>query len=79
MIDFKIFSFDKLSSTHQKIEEYNNLSYVCVVAKEQDMGRGRNGRTFVSKMGGLYTSIAFDVDDNATNSPLEVGALPTRQ
>ena len=72
MIDFKIFSFDKLSSTHQKIEEYNNYPYVCVVAKEQDMGRGRNGRTFVSEVGGLYTSIAFDVDDNATNSPLYV-------
>ncbi len=57
--------FEKLDSTNAWLRtrcEKEPVGGICVVAKEQSLGRGRSGRSFVSPKGGAYFS--FSLTDN---------------
>lgn len=52
---FRLYFFDKLSSTNDKAKEFNAGS--VVVTKQQTTGRGRFRRRWHSGIGGIYCSI----------------------
>ena len=55
----ELFAFDKVGSTSDKAREYALLGKkenAFFVAREQTAGRGRRGRSFISREGGLYIS-----------------------
>jgi len=57
--------FDRLTSTNTKIWELIDRGVkipVGVIALQQTAGRGQWGKTWVSSRGGLYLSVALDLD-----------------
>ena len=67
----KVFCFDKVDSTNNiaKNMALNDAKEgTLVIANEQSAGRGRLGRTFLSKRGGIYFSIVLRPQSNACNT-----------
>lgn len=59
---FKIYSFKKIDSTNnfaKKLAKKSAKEKTVVIASEQTAGRGRLGRTFLSKKGGVYFSVVL--------------------
>lgn len=59
---FKIYSFKKIDSTNnyaKKLAQNGAKEKTVVIASEQTAGRGRLGRTFLSKKGGVYFSVVL--------------------
>ena len=63
MAKYKLFSFEKISSTqtyaHDMINSGRATDHVAIVARAQSAGRGRYRRTWVSHHGNLYVSFIF--------------------
>ena len=70
----KIIFYDVTDSTNTRAKEYArenplNREAVIFIANEQTGGRGRRGRSFVSRSGaGIYISILTYPDESATNA-----------
>ncbi len=64
MAKYKLFSFDKISSTqtyaHDMIAAGRGADHIAITAQAQSAGRGRYRRTWVSHHGNLYVSFIFD-------------------
>ena len=58
----KIFEFDTVTSTFDKISDYPAKHLLTVVAKKQTKGSGRLGRSWQSDEGGLYFSTYIKAD-----------------
>lgn len=56
----KIYKFDCVTSTFDKLTEYQPEHLLTVVAKTQTSGCGRRGRNWQSDQGGLYFSTVLD-------------------
>ena len=56
----KIYTFDCVTSTFDKISEFQPEHMLTVVAKRQTSGCGRRGRTWQSDEGGLYFCTLLD-------------------
>ncbi len=56
----KIYTFDCVTSTFDKINEFEPQHLLTVAAKRQTSGCGRRGRTWQSDEGGLYFSTLLD-------------------
>ena len=57
--------FDIIPSTNQKIWSLIDLEYpfpIAVIALQQTAGKGQWGRSWQSSLGGLYLSVAINVD-----------------
>ena len=57
---YKLICFKKINSTNiyaKKLAEKGSKEGTVITAREQTEGKGRLGRTFVSKRGGLYFSV----------------------
>lgn len=63
---FSVHTVDSISSTNDRLKEYsrNIDSGFVLIAENQTGGRGRNGKTFHSRPGGLYMS--FILRENKT-------------
>ena len=66
--DFKIIEYDTVGSTNAEAKVYaaraEGFSPVLFVAREQSAGRGRLGRSFLSRRGqGIYMSLLYFTDD----------------
>lgn len=73
MKNFKIIKKFSVPSTQSETEKYVGIyDNVAVIAKRQTKGRGRNGRTFVSPLGGFYMSARVSCKKAATKSTLFV-------
>lgn len=67
----KILRFKKLDSTNsyaKKLAIEGESEKTVIVAREQTAGRGRLGRTFLSKRGGLYFSVILRPDIKAEDT-----------
>ncbi len=71
----KLLFFDKLSSTNDYLKEVPFSPFLGVVALEQTCGRGRRGKSWLSKRGkGLYLSVMFPpLKENLTLASLAFG------
>lgn len=58
-----ILHFDCVSSTFDKLKEYNREKVLAVVSKIQTDGVGRMGRNWSSKEGGLYFSFYLEQNE----------------
>jgi BirA family biotin operon repressor/biotin-[acetyl-CoA-carboxylase] ligase len=56
----KIYEFDNVTSTFDKINEFEHEHLLTVIAKRQTNGCGRLGRSWQSDDGGLYFSTLMD-------------------
>lgn len=69
-----IFIYDTVGSTNDIARETckkSNTGYTLIIADEQERGRGRLGRSFISKGGGgLYMSIIAPLKHNASDPAL---------
>lgn len=53
--------------------EFETGAFHIITAKEQSGGRGRDGRTFISPVGGLYLTCAFEMPlPNFQSAPLSI-------
>jgi BirA family transcriptional regulator, biotin operon repressor / biotin---[acetyl-CoA-carboxylase] ligase len=65
-----IFLFNELDSTQDyamTLPNSESLHGTIVIAKKQNMGKGRIGRTWISPQGGIWISIIFRPDFNVEN------------
>ena len=71
--------FDRLTSTNTKIWELIDdqiKTPIAVIALQQTSGKGQWGHSWVSVEGGLYLSVAFDLDlDLSCNSHLVMATV----
>ena len=64
-LTFKIHHFSRVSSTQSLAREFLDRGAemgTVVVADEQDLGRGRRGRCWLSPLGGLYASVLLPAE-----------------
>ena len=59
---YKIFEFESVTSTFDKINEYTPEHLLTVIAKRQTNGCGRLGRSWQSDDGGLYFSTMINAE-----------------
>ncbi|MDD3765602.1 MAG: biotin--[acetyl-CoA-carboxylase] ligase [Eubacteriales bacterium] len=57
---YNVLRFDTVVSTNNTLKKLNAPPWTVVVANRQTGGKGRNGRSFSSPVGGLYMSIAVN-------------------
>ena len=65
-----VFLFNELDSTQDfamALPNSESLHGTIVIAKKQNMGKGRIGRTWISPQGGIWISIIFRPDFNVEN------------
>ena len=63
----KVCVFNKINSTSTYARENFDSAPLLVCAKSQTMGRGRQGKSFLSPKGGLYFSLALPQNFNFTH------------
>lgn len=64
-----ILNFDCVSSTFDKLKEYDKDKVLAVVSKRQTGGVGRMGRRWSSDEGGLYFSFYMEKNENSNDIP----------
>lgn len=73
MKKFKAIKRFSVSSTQSEAEKYlGKYENFVVIARRQKNGRGRNGRSFASPLGGLYMSVHISCEKAAEDSTLFV-------
>ncbi|MEM8777880.1 MAG: biotin--[acetyl-CoA-carboxylase] ligase [Cyanobacteria bacterium P01_G01_bin.49] len=68
---FPIYQFESVTSTNEiswKLLDQGNAPPFVAIASQQTAGRGQWGRTWNSPPGGLYLSMAFDLDIPTINA-----------
>lgn len=71
--NIKILKRFSVPSTQSEAEKYvGKYENFALIAAKQTAGRGRNGRSFSSGLGGLYMSVRLSCDRPATDSTLFV-------
>jgi BirA family biotin operon repressor/biotin-[acetyl-CoA-carboxylase] ligase len=68
---YRVYSFDEVSSTNDVIDEIAEMATetkICVVARTQSCGRGRQGSPWVSLNGGLWFSISLRSQDSPSDA-----------
>ncbi len=75
--DIKIEVLDETNSTNndaKRLISEGASGYTLVVADKQNLGKGRMGRSFFSPSGGIYMSLAFDIDSENILNALKLTA-----